>query len=60
MYTGAVCDNATPMGAVININGLADRAAFTRPTVSVDDDRETPNDRRARRTATWTPATLQR
>ena len=60
VYIGAICDTAAGIRAVININCLADRAAFARQPVSVDHDQETTEDRLARRAADWTPATLHR
>jgi len=59
VYIGAVCDTGAGIRAVININCLDDRAAFTRQPVSVDHDQETTEDRVARRAANWTPATVQ-
>jgi hypothetical protein len=60
VYIGAVCETAAGTRAVINTNCLDDRAVFTRQPTPVDHDGETTENRLARRTANWTPATIHR
>lgn len=60
VYIGAVSETAAGTCAVININCLDGRAAFTRQPVAVDHDGEATDERLARRAANWTPATLHR
>jgi hypothetical protein len=60
VYVGAVCQTAAGARAVINTNCLDDRAAFVRHPAPVDHDGETTEERLARRTANWTPATIHR
>jgi hypothetical protein len=60
VYIGAVCETPAGPRAVTNVNCLADRTAFTRPPTAVHHDGETTEDRVARRSASWTPATLHR
>jgi hypothetical protein len=55
VYIGAVCDTAGGTRAVINTNCLDNCAAFTGQPAPVDHDRETMENRRARRAANWTP-----
>ena len=59
VYVAAVCvvDGATY--ASLNCNVLDDRAAFTQPALRVDYDRETVDDRMARRRRAWTPASVR-
>lgn len=49
VYIGAVCETAAGRRAVINVNCLTDRAAFTIRPVSVEHDHETTEKRLARR-----------
>ncbi len=60
VYVGAVCETAAGIRAVINVNCLDDRAAFTRQPTPVDHEGEATVDRLARRAANWTPAKLHR
>jgi hypothetical protein len=60
VYIGAVSQTAAGTHAVVNINCLDDRAAFTRQPAPVDHDGEKAQDRLARRAANWTPATIHR
>jgi hypothetical protein len=60
VYIGAVCETAAGRRAVINVNCLADRAAFTIQPVSIEHDHETTEKRLVRRAENWTPATLDR
>jgi hypothetical protein len=58
VYVGAVMAEAGALYATLNINALATPEAFTRAAVAVSYDREAAADRRARRLALWTPATV--
>jgi hypothetical protein len=60
VYVGAVAATDSGMRAVININCLDDRDAFTQQPDPVDHDGEEIDDRQARRAANWTPATIHR
>jgi len=60
VYVGAVCETVTGLRAVVNVNCLADRAAFTQIPSSRDYDGETTEARLSRRASTWMPATLRR
>jgi hypothetical protein len=60
VYIGAVCETTAGTRAVINTNCLDDRAAFTGQPAPVDHDGETTEERLARRTTNWTPATIHR
>jgi len=42
--------------AVVNVNSLDDRAAFTQPPAAPDYDGETTESRLERRAANWMPA----
>ncbi len=60
VYLGAFCETSAGFRAVINVNSLDDRAAFTAtPTVN-DYDGETTEVRLARRAVRWMPAILHR
>lgn len=59
VYVGAVCDTSGGMCAVINVNCLDDRAAFTAAPAATDHDGEAVGDRLARRAANWTPAVVR-
>ena len=58
VYIGAVCDTATGLRAVINVNCLPDRAAFTGTPAAPDYDGEATEARLARRSTNWMPAIL--
>jgi hypothetical protein len=58
VYIGAVCDTASGLRAVVNVNCLGDRAAFTQAPAAPDYDGETTDSRLARRAANWMPAAL--
>jgi hypothetical protein len=60
VYIGAIGETASGTRAVININCLDDRDAFTQQADPVDHDGEVTGDRLARRAANWTPATVHR
>src|SRR5262245_62774721 len=60
VYVGAVCETVTGLRAVVNVNCLADRAAFTQIPSARDYDDETTEARLSRRASTWMPATVRR
>lgn len=60
IYIGAVCDTPDGTRAVININSLEDRAAFTGVPNPTSHDSETVDNRIARRAANWTPTVIHR
>lgn len=60
VYVGAVCETARGTRAVINVNALADRAAFTTTPAVNDYDNETTEQRLARRAERWMPAAIRR
>jgi len=60
VYIGAIGETAAGIRAVINTTCLDDRAAFIGQPIPVDHDGEATDDRLARRSANWTPATIQR
>ncbi len=57
VYMGAVLDEAGARYAIVNLNVLDDRDAFTQEPVPVSYDSEDVAGRRARRTEKWSPAT---
>jgi hypothetical protein len=58
VYIGAVCDMRTGQRAVLNVNCLVDRAAFTQTPVAPDYDGETIDTRLDRRAMNWMPAVV--
>ena len=58
VYVGAFCATASGLRAVINVNCLADRAAFTQAPAAPDYDGEAPEARLERRAQNWMPAAL--
>ena len=60
VYVAAVCDTAAGCRAVLNVNSLADRAAFDQVPARPDYDGETREARLARRAVHWMPAVVQR
>ncbi len=58
VYVAAICETASGLRAVVNVNSLDDRAAFTRAPEAMDYDGETPSARLARRAERWMPARL--
>ena len=58
VYIGAVCDTRTGQRAVLNVNCLVDRAAFTQTPVAPDYDGETIDTRLDRRAMNWMPAVV--
>ena len=60
VYVGAICETATGLRAVVNVNCLADRALFTQVPSTPDYDGETSEARLARRAVNWMPAFVKR
>jgi hypothetical protein len=60
VYVGAVCDTAAGTRAVINVNSLDDRAAFTAVPETMNYAGETTERRLARRAERWMPAAIRR
>jgi len=60
VYVAAVCETATGLRAVLNVNCLDDRASFTRPPSPTDYEGENTQARLARRAERWMPAAIQR
>jgi hypothetical protein len=60
VYVAAICETAAGPRAVVNINCLADRAAFTQQPTATNYDGETEATRLSRRTTHWMPATVER
>lgn len=58
IYVAAVCETAAGLRAVVNVNSLADRAAFTQAPSAPDYDGEATAARLARRAANWMPAVV--
>ena len=58
VYIGAVMVDAGSAYAIININVLHTPEVFAKAAVPVSYDRESETERRARRRALWTPATV--
>jgi hypothetical protein len=58
VYVGAVCETSSGLRAVVNVNCLDDRAAFTRAPAAPDYDGETTDARLGRRATNWMPATV--
>lgn len=56
VYIGALCQTASGLRAVINVNCLDDRAAFTQPPASPNYDGEATETRLDRRSSNWMPA----
>ena|SRR5579863_2677339 len=55
---GAVCETSSGLRAVINVNCLDDRAAFTQAPAAPDYDGETTDARLDRRATNWMPVTV--
>ena len=55
VYIGAICDTASGLRAVVNVNCLEDRAAFTQIPAAPDYDNEATEARLERRSANWMP-----
>lgn len=58
VYVGAVCETSAGLRAVVNINCLDDRAAFTQAPAAPDYDGETTDARLDRRATNWMPASV--
>jgi len=58
VYVAAVCATRTGLRAVVNVNCLADRAAFTCAPAAPDYDGESTEARLDRRAANWMPAVV--
>ena len=58
VYVGAVCETASGLRAVVNVNCLDDRAAFTQTPAAPDYDDEAMGARLERRAANWMPAVV--
>jgi hypothetical protein len=58
VYVGAIFAEAGSAYAVINLNALETPDAFARAAVAVSYDAESAGERRARRRALWTPASV--
>jgi hypothetical protein len=59
VYIGAVCETGTGLRAVVNVNCLDDRAAFTQTPAAPDYDGEATDTRLARRATNWMPAVVK-
>lgn len=59
-YIAAVCETAAGARAVVNVNCLADRAAFTQMPAASNYDGETSDARLSRRAVNWMPAQVRR
>jgi hypothetical protein len=58
VYVAALCQAEAGLRAVVNVNSLDDRAAFTRAPDAMDYAGEPPRARLARRAERWMPAAL--
>jgi len=58
VYIGAVCETSAGQRAVVNVNCLAERAAFTQVPAAPDYDGESTDTRLDRRAANWMPAVI--
>jgi|HubBroStandDraft_4_1064222.scaffolds.fasta_scaffold1021677_2 hypothetical protein len=56
VYVGAVCETGSGLRAVVNVNCLSDRAAFTQTPAAPDYDGEATDARLDRRATNWMPA----
>jgi hypothetical protein len=59
VYVGAVCETSTGLRAVVNVNCLDDRAAFTQSPSAPDYDGESTTTRLDRRSVNWMPAAIR-
>ena len=60
VYVAAICETVAGTRAVVNINCLTDRAAFTQQPNATNCDGETEATRLSRRATHWMPATVER
>jgi hypothetical protein len=58
VYIGAFCETSAGLRAVVNVNCVADRAAFTQTPAAPDYDGETTDARLERRATNWMPAII--
>jgi hypothetical protein len=59
VYVGALCETSSGLRAVVNVNCLEDRAAFTQTPAAPDYDGEANDVRLERRAMNWMPAIVQ-
>ena len=59
VYVGAVCETSTGLRAVLNVNCLDDRAAFTQIPTAPDYDGEATDARLDRRATNWMPVVIR-
>jgi hypothetical protein len=60
VYVAAICETTAGTRAVVNVNCLDHRAAFTATPVVSDYDGETTDTRLTRRAVNWMPAVVRR
>jgi hypothetical protein len=60
VYVAAVCETTSGTRAVVNVNCLPDRAAFTSEPVVSEYDGETAETRLSRRAVNWMPIVVVR
>ena len=58
VYVGAVCETSSRLRAVVNVNCLDDRDAFTQQPAAPDYDGEATDARLGRRSSNWMPAVV--
>ena len=58
VYVGAVCETNSGLRAVVNVNCLNDRAAFTQTPAAPDYDGEASDARLGRRASNWMAASV--
>ena len=59
VYVAAVCETASGVRAVVNINCLAARASFTQTPATTNYEGETAEARLSRRAVKWMPAVVK-
>ena len=59
VYVGAVCATSAGLRAVVNVNCLDERAAFTQTPSAPDYDGESTDKRLDRRATNWMPAVVR-
>jgi hypothetical protein len=60
VYVAAICETSAGTRAVVNVNCLPDRAAFTAVPVVSEYDGEATDARLSRRAVNWMPAVVRR
>ena len=60
VYVAAICETSAGIRAVVNVNCLHDRAAFTAVPIVSEYDGEATDARLSRRAANWMPARVRR